>query len=84
MIETVSPVHWLPVIPKMRLSTRRKSSSTRVAPYHAPNVSVSTPSLRGLRESRYRAKKSSVARIMSYNAVWWTPVPVPRSSPVGA
>jgi Mrp family chromosome partitioning ATPase len=32
MTETVSPVHWLPVRPNTRLSTRRKSSSTRVAP----------------------------------------------------
>jgi hypothetical protein len=64
------------------LSTRRKSSTTRIAPYQAPNVRVSTPSRRGLRDTAYSSRNSSVAEIMSYSAVWCRPIPVEIRSPV--
>ncbi len=41
--------HWLPVRPKNRLSTRRKSVTIRIPAYHVANVMTMMPVRRGLR-----------------------------------
>ena len=46
---TATDVHWLPVSPKNRLSTRRKSVRIRALPYQMAHVMIMTPSRRGFR-----------------------------------
>ena len=58
-------VHWLPVSPKRRTSSRRKSSTSRATEYPEANTRMRKPSYRGLLRSRTRATSSTAANIMS-------------------
>src|SRR5439155_848255 len=68
-------VHWLPVRPKWRTSSRRKSSTMRMAPYQAPNNVMRNPSYRSGRRSQSSAASNTIDETKSYNAVWCTTTP---------